>query len=341
MRRPRTLLLALAAVLPAPAQAAPPVVTEMPAECGGTASVVCHFDVPPGNYDVSVLVGGAGVTVRAEARRMMLGAITTEDGRFARHSFSVNVREPEGEPTKVGVGSPGLTLTFAGVAPQVRDIRVRPARRGPVLYLAGDSTVCDQDTFPYTGWGQAIPQYLRRGVTVANYADSGESTTSFLADPRLFDTMRPLLRRGDVVVIQFGHNDKQTTAEDYRANLARLVDEVRAQHARPVLVSPPVRRLFDSAGTLNATALHVNGLGVDLPAEMAAVAAERDVPYINLTAESAALVEGLGVEDSKALFLYDEVRDNTHFSEYGAEQIGRLVLDRLRPLNLLPHAFRD
>lgn len=300
--------------------------------CTGTAPVVCHVDVPPGTYDVTVVSGGP---VRAEARRMMLGA----GDASTRRTFSVNVREPEGEPTKAGVGTPGLTLTFADA---VRHVWVRPARRArPVLYLAGDSTVCDQDTAPYTGWGQAIPQHLRRGTTVANYADSGEGSASFLADPRLFDTMRPLLRRGDVVLIQFGHNDKSTTAEDYRANLTRLVDGVRARRARPVLVSPPVRRIFDSTGHLTPVARHVNGLAVDLPAEMAAVAREQAVPYIDLTADSTALVEGLGPEASKALYLTNEARDNTHFSEYGADQVGRLVLARLKPLGLLRHAFRE
>jgi hypothetical protein len=121
-----------------------------------------------------------------------------------------------------------------------------------------------------------------------------------------------------------------------------MIERVRARHARPVLISPPVRRLFDSAtGLLNATALHVNGLGVALPAEMETVAGEQDVPYLNLTADSAALVQGLGPEDSKPLFLYNEVKDNTHFSVYGADQFGRLVLARLEPLGLLPpHAFR-
>jgi lysophospholipase L1-like esterase len=138
------------------------------------------------------------------------------------------------------------------------------------------------------------------------------------------------------VVLQFGHNDKATTAGDYRANLTRMVGELRAVHARPVLVSPPVRRLFDTTGRLTAVARHVNGLGVDLPVEMEAVATELDVPYVVLTADSAALVEGLGAEASKPIFLYDEKRDNTHFSEYGADRIGRLVLSRLRQWRLLP-----
>ncbi|MBB2947298.1 lysophospholipase L1-like esterase [Actinoplanes lutulentus] len=318
----------------------------IPGECAGVAPVVCQFDVVPGNYDVSVLFGdddeAATASVLAEARRMVLGEVATAAGRFARRDFSVNVRDPEGQPTRVEYGTPGLTLTFTGPNPKIKNISVRPASpRNTLLFLAGDSTVCDQDWAPFAGWGQAIPQHLRRHVTVANYADSGESSTSFLANGKLWATMLPLVRRGDVVLLQFGHNDKTTTADTFRANLTRMITEVRAAGARPVLVSPPVRRRFDSAGHLNAVAWHINSLGVDLPAQTAAVAEEQAAPYINLTADSAALVEGLGVEASKQIYLYNEEGDNTHFSEYGANQIGLLVLARLKELRLLPHAFRD
>ncbi|MFC4069973.1 rhamnogalacturonan acetylesterase [Actinoplanes subglobosus] len=339
MKRSRILALTVAAAVavPAPALAGPR--HDIPGECSGTAPIVCHYDVAPGEYAVSVILGApdaAGSTaVLAEARRMMVAETVTEVGRFTRRDFIVDVREPEGEPTLPDLGTPGLTLTFTGTAPLPHRVQVRPApRRTPQLFLAGDSTVCDQGIAPYTGWGQAITQHLPRGVAVANYADSGESTASFLADSRLWGAMFPRVGRDDVVLIQFGHNDKATTAEDYRANLTRMVTELRSVRARPVLVSPPVRRLFDSAGQLTPVARHVNGLGVDLPAEMEAVAAGLDVPYIDLTADSAALVEGLGPEDSKAIFLYNEKRDNTHFSEYGADRIGLLVLSRLQELSI-------
>jgi lysophospholipase L1-like esterase len=325
--------LALCATLVAAAVAVPSAATASRAAEG--CAVVCHFDVAPGNYEVSVLLGdpdeAAATGVRAEARRMMLTETVTDPGQFVRREFRVNVREPEGAPTKERSGTPGLTLTFTGAAPHVRGVTVRPVRSGPMLFLAGDSTVCDQNTAAYTGWGQTIPQHLPPDLTVANYADPGDSSASFLAEPRLWDTMLPQVHRGDPVLLQFGHNERTTTADDYRDNLTRMVAELRTRYARPVLVSPPVRRAFNSTtGHLNATALHVNGIGVDLPAEMAAVAAEQDVPYINLTAASAALVEGLGIEGSKQLYLSDELSDNTHFSEYGADQFGLLVLEGLR-----------
>lgn len=98
---------------------------------------------------------------------------------------------------------------------------------------------------------QELPQSFTQGLSVANYADSGESSGSFLTDSRLFPTMRPLIADGDAVLIPLGHNDKQTSAEDFRANLTGLIDGVRDQGGTPVLVTPIVRRWFNDDGTLN------------------------------------------------------------------------------------------
>jgi lysophospholipase L1-like esterase len=306
--------------------------------CTGTAPIVCHFDVAPGTYDVTAVLGGAeagSTAVTAEARRTMLAATATAAGEQVEESFTVNVREPEGQPTGES-GSPGLDLYFDGEAPRLSDLTVT-ASQHTQLFLAGDSTVCDQDTVPYTGWGQELPQFFTQGLSVANYADSGESSGSFLANSLLFPTMSPLIAEGDVVLIQFGHNDKETSAEDFRANLTGLIDGVRAEGGTPVLVTPIVRRWFNDDGTLNnGTALHVNGLGVDLPAEMRGLAADEGVPLIDLTALTKERVEELGPEASEALFLTNEADDNTHTSEDGATEFARLVLGELRGQGLLP-----
>ncbi|MCC3765965.1 rhamnogalacturonan acetylesterase, partial [Glycomyces sp. TRM65418] len=307
-------------------------------ECTGTAPIRCHFDVAPGTHDVTAVLGGstAGSTVvTAEARRTMLGATTTAAGERKTERFTVNVRSPEGQPTG-STGSPGLDLYFGGAAPRLSELTVTPVRTRQ-LFLAGDSTVCDQSTRPYTGWGQELPQFFTQGLSVANYADSGESSGSFLSNSRLFPTMRPLVNDGDVVLIQFGHNDKQTNASTFRANLARLIDGVEAEGGTPVLVTPVVRRSFNADGTLNnGTALHVNGLGVNLPAEMRRLAQEQGVALIDLTALSKRLVEQRGPEGSKALFLTDEAGDNTHMSERGATEFARLVLGEMRTQGTLP-----
>ncbi|MCX5268210.1 rhamnogalacturonan acetylesterase [Streptomyces sp. NBC_00199] len=304
--------------------------------CTATA---CHFDVEPGAYDVKVVLGGSaasGTSVTAETRRAMLPETAVPAGGRVVRSFSVDVRTPEGEPTGPA-GTAGLDLVLGGSAPALADIRVTPARHTRQIFLVGDSTVCDQPAEPYTGWGQQLPQYLRQGVSVANYADSGESTVTYLGNPQLWDTVRPLIRHGDLVLVQLAHNDKTTDEATYRANLETLVAGVRERGGRPVLVTPIVRRWFNADGTLNnGTALLVNGLGVDHPAVIRSVAAARDVPLIDLTAKTKAVVESLGVEGSKALYLYNEKRDNTHTSVHGATVYAGLVRDELLARHLVP-----
>ncbi|MDN0200584.1 rhamnogalacturonan acetylesterase [Streptomyces sp. S.PNR 29] len=304
--------------------------------CTATA---CHFDVPPGTYDVRVLLGGAaasGTSIGGETRRSLLPETSVAAGEHVARSFTVNVRTPEGEPTGPA-GTPGLDLTIGGTAPALAGIRVTPARHARQIFLIGDSTVCDQPGDPYSGWGQQLPQYLRKGLSVANYADSGESTVSYLASPQLWGTVQPLIRRGDLVLIQLAHNDKTTDEATYRANLEALVAGVREQGGEPVLVTPIVRRWFNTDGTLNNnTALLVNGLGVDHPAVVRAVAAAEGVPLIDLTARTKALVESLGAEASKALYLYNEKRDNTHTSVHGATVYAGLVRDELVARHLVP-----
>ncbi|MFE9859289.1 rhamnogalacturonan acetylesterase [Streptomyces sp. NPDC005780] len=333
------LLTAVAAVAALATPAAAEGVAHAPAGCTGSAPLICHFDVAPGTYRVTAHIGGAAegrTTVTAETRRTVLGETPTAAGRQVVRSFTVNVREPEGEPTGAS-GSPGLDLAFGGPAPLLAGLHMAPAPRTPQLFLIGDSTVCDQLGSPYTGWGQELPQYLRAGISVANYADSGESSQTYLDQPQLFPTVRPLIRRGDTVLIQLAHNDKQTTEADYRANLTTMIGAIRAEGGRPVLVTPVVRRWFNADGTLdNGTALLVNGLGVDLPAQIRLLAAEHDVPLVDLTALTRRRVEELGPDASKALYLTDEKRDNTHTSERGATEYAAMVRDALRDQHLLP-----
>lgn len=316
--------------------------------CTATA---CHFDVPPGTYDVTVRLGGptaSATRVTGETRRTLLPETAVPAGRHTTRSFTVDVRTPEGEPTGA-TGTPGLDLVLGGSAPALDAIRVTPAlpharlrSRGgtPIarrILLIGDSTVCDQPADPYSGWGQQLPQYLRKGLSVANHADSGESTVTYLRDPRLWAAVRPLIRPGDLVLVQLAHNDKTTDEATYRANLETLVAGVRDRGGEPVLVTPVVRRWFNADGTLdNGTALLVNGLGVDHPAVIRSVAAAEDVPLIDLTAKTKALVESLGPEASKALYLYNEKRDNTHTSVHGATVFAGLVRDELLARHLVP-----
>ncbi|HET6708588.1 GDSL-type esterase/lipase family protein [Amycolatopsis sp.] len=292
--------------------------------CDGT----CSFDVPAGDYEIeALLTGQTGLDV--EARRIAVAPVNTRPGRYVHRSVTVEVRTPEGMPSgEDGPGTPGLQVRLTGPAPQPVRIAVTPRPRAPRIFVISDSTASDWTSLPKNGWAQALPAFFRAGPSVRNYAQSGASTVSYLADPRYFARVRPMVRPGDTVLIQLAHNDKQTPEDVYRANLATLIAGVRAQGGAPVLVTPPVRHRFGADGKLTPLGLVVSNIGVDLPAVLRDVARQRQLPLLDLTARSRALVEGLGEAASWPLYLtlaHDGVEDASHLSRYGAEQFAALV----------------
>jgi lysophospholipase L1-like esterase len=210
----------------------------------------------------------------------------------------------------------------------------RPQARLTV-WMIGDSTMAERADTARTferGWGQALPRYLdTSAVAVRNHAANGRSTRSFLAEGR-WDSVRTRLRRGDVVLIQFGHNDQKdqdparytNPYTAYRANLERFVAEARAQGATPIVLSSIVRRHFNAAGVLQDT----HGA---YPAVARTVAREAGVGFVDLQLLTEELVMRAGPERSKALYDWvGEERDDTHLSAAGADSVARLAAGALR-----------
>jgi len=281
---------------------APPVgpnpTTTTRALCTGTDPIACHFGGAPGNYDVTVVLGGAAAgntLVQVETLRTMLAPVATGAGQTARFTFTVNVRQPEGQPVEpVPAGTPGLDVYFlgnAGLPPQLQAIGYAPATAPFMIYVGGDSTVCDQPTLDYGGWAQQLPQFFNFPVSIANYADSGESSASFLANPALFGAIESRLHAGDWVLLQFGHNDKTNTAQDFHDNMTAMVTRVKAKGAFPVVVSPVARAQFN--GTVVAPQ-HINSTGANLPMIVAQVATEQNVPLLDMTARTIQWLMQLG-----------------------------------------------
>lgn len=229
-----------------------------------------------------------------------------------------------------------LAATLAGAA-QTR----------PTVFLVGDSTMADKPDpahNPERGWGQLLPRFLDGGVAVRNVAVNGRSTKSFIDEGRWAAVLAEL-RRGDVVLVQFGHNDEKR--EDparytdphtgYRRNLARFVAEARERGAAVVLLTPIVRRHFDAGHALVDT----HG---DYPGVVREVAREMAVPLVDLQRSTAALVAGLGDEGSKRLYVWtasgeyamypDGRQDDTHLSVAGATEVARLAAEGLRATGL-------
>lgn len=212
-----------------------------------------------------------------------------------------------------------------------------------VVYLAGDSTMAQKqdNKRPETGWGEYLQgQFDDRQVKIENHAQNGRSTKSFIDEGR-WQTIVDKLKKGDYVFIEFGHNDEKTEnpklyaapETDYRNNLIKFINDVRAKKAFPVLLTPVMRRRFDETGKFFDT----HGKYPDV---VRAVAREKNVPLIDMHRKSEALLVKLGAEDSKKLFLilkerehpnYPKgVEDNTHFSAFGAESMARLAAQGIR-----------
>lgn len=225
-------------------------------------------------------------------------------------------------------------------------LAARPAAP-TTLFLIGDSTMADRPDTTITaerGWGQMLPQFFDRSVTVRNFAVNGRSTKSFI-DEGKWRAVLARLRRGDYLLIQFGHNDEKI--EDparytnpytgYRRNLERFVTGARAKGAIPIIASSIVRRHFNDAGVL------VDTHGA-YPFVAREVAREAHVPFIDLQLLTEDLVASAGPEASKALYVWftpgvsalypDGHHDDTHLSTRGATAVARLAARAIAATNL-------
>jgi lysophospholipase L1-like esterase len=202
------------------------------------------------------------------------------------------------------------------------------ARRTRTLFVAGDSTAAQKyaGEAPETGWAMALPFFLHKGWEVGNRAVNGRSSKSFVDEGRL-DAVLSVIRPGDLLLVQFGHNDEK--ADDparytepwttYQQYLRLYIDGARSRGARPVLATPVERRRFDADG--NAVPTHG-----DYPTAMRALAREEGVALLDIEALSLALWQRLGVEETKVYFNWTATeQDNTHFNPPGATAVARLV----------------
>lgn len=214
------------------------------------------------------------------------------------------------------------------------------------IYTIGDSTMANKDTTnnnPERGWGQVLAKFFDDQVVVENRAKNGRSSKSFLTE-RLWQDVCLTLKPGDYVFIQFGHNDsKPDTARHteprttYRANLIRYISDTQAKGAYPVLFTSIVRRKFNAAGELEDT--HGEYLVV-----VRELAKEMNIPLIDMEQESRKLVERLGPEASKKLYMWiepgvyekypDGLKDDTHLNEDGALQMAKIAVTKMKELNL-------
>ncbi len=327
-------------------------------EPGGSATVF-HFTarVPhEGNYRITVSLGDAALatttTIKAELRRLMIENATTTAGQLRDVTFIVNTRTPR--IAAIGTLPPGevrlkaprettqeawawddaLTLEFLTTARSaVRALKIEPIAV-PTLFLLGDSTVCDQSKEPYNSWGQMLTRFFKPEIAVANHGESGETYRDSIGRRRL-DKIASVMKPGDWLIMQFGHNDQKQIATKtggpfttYREEIKQHVAAVRARGGVPIIVSPMERRGFDDAGNVRPSL-------IDYAEAARQSARELDVAFIDLNALSKTLYAALGVERSAHAFANPGGKiDNTHHNNFGSYQLAQCIVQSIRDQKL-------
>lgn len=188
----------------------------------------------------------------------------------------------------------------------------------PTVFYIGDSTVTFNKigTYPQQGMSNVLSLFLQEGYTASPHGHNGRSTKSF-QDEGLWAPVKQALEPGDLLLIQFGHNDEKAdparhTDPDttFKENLRHFIRTARAAGAYPVLHTPIGRRLFDADGNF------LPGSHGEYPRAIREVGAEMNVPVIDLTALTEAFLARTGDVATRPLFVWPV--DNTHLKFDGA-----------------------
>ena len=143
---------------------------------------------------------------------------------------------------------------------------------------------------------------------------------------RRLDKVLSTMKRGDYLLIQYGHNDEKEKGEGvgafttYKADLKKFVAGGRARGGTTILVTPVQRRTFDQQGRIT------NSHG-DYPEAVRQVAREENVPLIDLNAMSKVLYESWGPDVSLQAFA---PKDGTHHNNYGSYELAQCIVEGIR-----------
>lgn len=257
-----------------------------------------------------------------------LGGKNMRDGSY---DYYINELIRDNDPKAVGPFI-NACLERERLTPHEGPVTVENKNGKIRILMIGDSTMANKDTSkgsPERGWGMVLQNFFTDAVEVDNHAQNGRSTKSFINEGR-WDKVLARIRPGDYVFIQFGHNDEKYNKEKvytapgvtFDANLRRFVMEARQRGGIPVLFNAIVRRKFDGERLTNT---HRDYL---LPPRR--VAEETAAYFVDANAITHGIVEAMGPEDSKRLFMWlpkgspshpKGLQDDTHLNVYGAHRV--------------------
>ena len=239
------------------------------------------------------------------------------------------------------------------------------------VHTLGDSTMApyEESATVTRGWGMYFGNFLTNGWTSINYAKGGRDSRGGYNE--LWQTAKKNVEAGDYVIITFGHNDEKNSGMDghalkayyesigdatsaaavdqrgtvpsttYKEWLGKIVDEVKALGATPIICSPVCRSYFsgskikrngrhdlgDSFSILTAEgvkekqSVSTDDHTMDYAYHSEQLAKEKNVAFIDLTTATAALYESYG--DAKCHEYLFDGQGSTHFNTTGALLVAR------------------
>lgn len=230
----------------------------------------------------------------------------------------------------------------------------RPANPSlPTLFLVGDSTVRNghgDGANGQWGWGEPLVDLFDTSrINVVNRAIGGRSSRTYITEGHWADTLA-LMKPGDVVLFQFGHNDsgplddtarargtipgigdesreienpilkRHETVHSYGWYMRQYVRDTVAKGAIPVLCSPIPRKTWRDGKVVRN---HENYGGW-----ARAIAKEQQVQFVDLNEIIARRYDALGEAKVESLF----ADPHTHTSRAGAELNAECVVAGLKAL---------
>lgn len=223
----------------------------------------------------------------------------------------------------------------------------------PVLYIIGDSTVKNgsgKGADALWGWGSLIDAYFdTTRIGIENRAIGGRSSRTFITEGR-WDAILKTLKKGDYVIMQFGHNDAGPLDDTSRARgtikgigkeskdiynpvrkinetvytyghyMRRYIREAREKGAIPIVCSPVPRNSFKDGKTKR--------VDEDYGLWAKQVATEESALFINLNALIADAYDAMGQEAVGRYF----PKDHTHPNKEGSALNAAKVVEGIKAL---------
>lgn len=221
-----------------------------------------------------------------------------------------------------------------------------------IVWIIGDSTVSsfsDKFYYPRYGWGTQLANYIDDKYEVKNIALSGRSSKSYTAEPQ-YDELCRGMKKGDYLLIGFGHNDEKTEAGRYTnpngdytqtGSFANSLYEnyvKKAQEAgcRVILCTPIVRRTDN--GKWKNEQLHITETidgfeGGDYSQAIRKFGRELSIPVVDMTALTKELYDNMGYEKTIYFHAWPSDKsasvDNTHTNIWGAKYNAYIIANEI------------